>query len=76
MTLFRIKPGLVVTPISEHVSFSDEGVLLETLEFLEISYGSCQPLNFLPYAALISFPPFYHPRRQLTLIQGPTVQLH
>ena len=26
--------------------------LLETLEFFEISYGSCQPLNFLPYLSL------------------------
>ena len=52
MTPFRIKPSLVAPPISEHVSFSDEGPLLETLEFFEISHGSHQPLNFLPYLSL------------------------
>ena len=30
----------------QHVSFSDEGPLLETLEFFEISQGSNQALNF------------------------------
>ena len=48
MTPFRIKPSLVVTPISEHVSFSDEGPLLETFEFFAVSHYSYQPLNFLP----------------------------
>ena len=47
-----MKPSPVATPISEHVSFSDEGPLLETLEFFEISHGSYQPLNFLPYLTL------------------------
>ena len=37
---------------SENVSFSDEGPLLETLEFFEISHGSYQPSNFLPYLSL------------------------
>ena len=32
----------------EHVSLSDEGPLLETLEFFEISHGSYEPLNLLP----------------------------
>ena len=32
--------------------FDGEGPLLETLEFFEISYGSYQPFNFLPYLAL------------------------
>ena len=49
MTPLRIKPSLAATPISEHVSFSDEGPLLETLEFFEISHGSYQSFNFLPY---------------------------
>ena len=35
-----------------NVSFSDEGPLLETLEFFEINHGSYQPLNFLPYLTL------------------------
>ena len=47
-----MKPSLVAIPFSEHVSFSYEGPLLETLEFFEISHGSCQPLNFLPYLTL------------------------
>ena len=47
MTPFHIKAGLVAIPISEHVSFSDERPLLETLEFFEISHDSNQPLNFL-----------------------------
>ena len=47
MTPFRIKPSLVATLISEQVSFSDEGSLLETSEFFEISHGSYQLLNFL-----------------------------
>ena len=47
MTPFRIKPSLVATLISEQVSFSDEGPLLETSEFFEISHGSYQLLNFL-----------------------------
>ena len=33
-------------------SFSDEGPLLKTLEFFEISHGSCQTFNFLPYLTL------------------------
>ena len=37
MTPFRIKPFLVTIPVSEHVSFSDEGLLLKTLEFLTIA---------------------------------------
>ena len=52
MSPFRIKPSLVPTPISEHVSFSDEGPLLETLEFFETSLGSYQPLSFFPYLSL------------------------
>ena len=47
MIPFYIKPSLVTIPVSEHVSFSDEGLLLETFEFFEISQGSYQPLNFL-----------------------------
>ena len=39
VTPFRIKPGPVSITISEHVSFSDEGPLLETFEFLTISLG-------------------------------------
>ena len=38
--------------VSENVSFSDDGPLLETLEFFEISHGSYQPLNFLLYLKL------------------------
>ena len=56
MTCFRIKPSLVATPISEHVSFSDEGPLLETLEFFEINHGSYQPFNFLLQDTVILFP--------------------
>ena len=52
MTPFRIKPDLVAIPISEHVSFSAEGLLIETLKFFEISHGSYKPLNFLPYLIL------------------------
>ena len=37
---------------SEHVSLSDEGPLLETSEFFEISHSSYQPLNFLPCLSL------------------------
>ena len=59
MTSFRIKPSLVATPILEHVSFSDEGPLLETLECFEINYGSYQPFNFLPYVTLY-YITFYH----------------
>ena len=44
-----MKPSLVAT-ISENVSFSDEGPLLETWEFFEISHGSYQLSTFLPYA--------------------------
>ena len=40
MTPFRIKLSLVAIPISEHVSLSDEGPLLETLELFEVSQGS------------------------------------
>ena len=54
MTPFRMKPRLVATPISENVSFSDEGPLLETFEFVEISHGSYQPLNILPYISMVS----------------------
>ena len=58
MTPFRIKPGPVAIPISEqcfffwrgeHVSFSNEGPLLETLECFEIGHCSYQPLNCLPF---------------------------
>ena len=45
MTPFRIKLSLIATPVSERVSFSDEGPLLETLEFFEISHGGYQPSN-------------------------------
>ena len=31
---------------NEHVSFSDEESWLETLEFIEITHGSYQSLNF------------------------------
>ena len=48
MTPFRTKPSLVATPISERF-FPDEGPLVETLIFIEISYGSYQPFNFLYY---------------------------
>ena len=48
MTPFRTNPGLVAILILEHVSFSDEEPLLETLEFYETSHGSYQPFNFLP----------------------------
>ena len=36
----------------QHVSFSDQGPLLETLEFFEISQGSDQPLDLLLYKIL------------------------
>ena len=36
------------------LSFSDEGSLLETLEFFEISHGSYQPFNFLPLLSFIT----------------------
>ena len=50
MTPFRLKPSLAALPISEHVSFSDGGPLLEALEFIKISHGmGHQSLNFLPY---------------------------
>ena len=52
MAPFRIKLNLVATRYSEYVSFSDEGPLLKTLEFYEISHGSYQPFNFLPYLSL------------------------
>ena len=48
MPSFCIKSSLVATPISEHVSFSDEGPLLETLEVFEISHASYQPFNCIP----------------------------
>ena len=48
MTPFRMKPSLVTISISERVSASDEGPLLETLGFFEISHDTYQPLNFLP----------------------------
>ena len=48
MTRFRMKPNLAAIPISERVSASDEGPLLETLGFFEISQDIYQPLNFLP----------------------------
>ena len=38
MTPFRIKPSLVATPTSEHVSFSNEGSWQETFDFFEIKY--------------------------------------
>ena len=49
---FHIKPSLVATTVSEHVSLPDEGPLLETLEFLSISHDSYQLLNFLRYFSL------------------------
>ena len=49
MTPFRIKPGLVAIPIAEHVSFFDEGPLLETLEFSEISHGSYERTFYLVF---------------------------
>ena len=52
MNSFHIKPSLVPTPISKHVSFSDEGPLLEMLQFFEISHGSYQNFNFSPYISL------------------------
>ena len=45
MTSFRMKPSLISTPILEHVSFSDDGSLLETLQFFDISQGSYKPLK-------------------------------
>ena len=48
MTSLCTKPGLAAIPISEHVSFSDEGPWLKMVEFFEISHGTYQPLNFLP----------------------------
>ena len=50
MTPFHIKPSLFVIPFSEHVLLSDEGPLLETLEFFTIRCGSYQSLNFLHYS--------------------------
>ena len=44
-TPFHIKPSLFATPISEHVSSSDEGPLLETLIFFEIRHSNYQPLG-------------------------------
>ena len=44
-----------MTPVLERVSFSDEGSLLETLEFFEINHGSYKPLNFLPHLMIITF---------------------
>ena len=32
----------------QRISFSDEGPLLETLKFFEISFGSYKPLSSLP----------------------------
>ena len=37
----------------QHVSFSDQDPLLETLEFFEISQGSDQPLDLLLYKILV-----------------------
>ena len=45
VTLFRIKLSLVAIPVSEHVSLSGEGPLLETLEFLSISQSNDELLN-------------------------------
>ena len=42
---------VLVTTVTD-LSFSDQGPLLETLEFLEIIHGSYQPLNFLPHLTL------------------------
>ena len=52
MIPFRVKPSLVATLILQHVFFSNEGPLLETLEFFEICHGSYQSSNFLPYLSL------------------------
>ena len=49
---FEQRPFVRKKTCSEHVSFSDEELLLETLIFFEISYGSYQPFNFLPYLSL------------------------
>ena len=46
MTPFGIKLGLIAILISKHVSFSEEGPFLETLEFFELSHSSCQPFDF------------------------------
>ena len=50
-TCMRNHPRLIVTfkcnPVSEHVTLSNEGPLLETLDFFAISHVSYQPLNFL-----------------------------
>ena len=60
MTLFPIKSNLVATPVSEHVSLSDEVLLLETLEFLSTSHDSNQLLNSLRYLSLsMQYPIFY-----------------
>ena len=48
-SVFRTR---VPNTCSEHVPFSDEGPLLETVQFFEISRGSYQPLNFSPYLSL------------------------
>ena len=47
MTQFRKIPSLVAIPVSQQFAFSDEGPLLETLEFFAISHNSYQPSNFL-----------------------------
>ena len=52
------------------VSFSDEGPLLETLEFFEISHGSYQLLNFLPYLLI------YHGLREISDQISPQLRKH
>ena len=57
MTPIRVKPGGVAISISEHGSFSDEGPLLETLGFFEVSHGGYQPLGY--YFCLTFFSLFF-----------------
>ena len=40
----------------EQVSFSDEGPLLVTLQFFEVSHSIYQPYNFLPYCVVLMGP--------------------
>ena len=47
--------------IERNVSFSDEGPLLETLEFFVIGHSSYQPLNLLPYLTLSTQYPIFIP---------------
>ena len=49
---FEQSPFVRKETSSEHVSFSDKGPLLETLEFFEICHGSYKPFNFLAYSSV------------------------